>query len=433
MGGCCCKRSVLITKNNDHPLYNKMCENLKERKVKKLMQDAVMTAYEYLQPNGKSDKSLTSKIMRMNPSRAILCVLDKIFDYLNIEEVTLVSTGCKLFLYVATMDSIMDKYHDIPFALSSKKIMHVVEDTMAENINTRKESEDVEVLERGVAPFLNNNRLRLVKDEAQEEEAQSEKVAGNRKDKTPGPSPSVRKEESKRGSRSTHSYSSPWTTNSKNIHRYEKSPNITAKGLIKRQKSIMQQMIYMKNVMEAQQRENKDSFMKTVVFSDGMGEVYSDSDHLNKVLKSLSSEENCTVADMGSTNSFGNRKSSFAVPLEKRETRKPSKAVPLDAWVVSKLVADGQSSFRRLTKNSFTGREMITVPEISHNRPSMFHPYKLGCIEESLNESNDRKNTFSSESKDKKSESDFSDDSSMRSDNSVKVTFQMSSKKGQIS
>lgn len=51
--------------------------------------------------------------------------------------------------------------------------------------------------------------------------------------------------------------------------------------------------------MEAQKRENKDSFMKTVVFSDGMGEVYSDSDHLNKVLKSLSSEENFTAADMG--------------------------------------------------------------------------------------------------------------------------------------
>lgn len=50
--------------------------------------------------------------------------------------------------------------------------------------------------------------------------------------------------------------------------------------------------------MEAQKEKSKDSFMNTVVFSDGMGEVYTDADHLNNCLKSLSSDEFNKVADM---------------------------------------------------------------------------------------------------------------------------------------
>lgn len=35
----------------------------------------------------------------------------------------------------------------------------------------------------------------------------------------------------------------------------------------------------------------KDSLMNTVAFSDGMGEIYSDIDHLDKCLKSVNSDE----------------------------------------------------------------------------------------------------------------------------------------------
>jgi len=60
------------------------------------------------------------------------------------------------------------------------------------------------------------------------------------------------------------------------------------------------------------------------------------------------------------------------------QTRRNSPAVPLDAWIVSKLIGDEKSNLRRLTKKSFIGREKISIPQINPNRPSMFHPYQLG-------------------------------------------------------
>lgn len=89
-----------------------------------------------LQPNANKSLKTKSKIMSMKPTQGVLCVLDKIFDYLNIEEIEIVSTGCKLFLYVATMDSIMLKYKDLP-TFSSKKVLQVVEDHFLENQRTR--------------------------------------------------------------------------------------------------------------------------------------------------------------------------------------------------------------------------------------------------------------------------------------------------------
>lgn len=51
------------------------------------------------------------------------------------------------------------------------------------------------------------------------------------KNKTPDSLRSlVPEKESKRESKSTHSFNSPWTTNSKNVHRFEKSPPIGDKG-----------------------------------------------------------------------------------------------------------------------------------------------------------------------------------------------------------
>ena len=47
----------------------------------------------------------------------------------------------------------------------------------------------------------------------------------------------------------------------------------------------------MKSSINAHKEKSKDSFMNTVAFSDGMGEVYSDSDHFNKCLKSISSDD----------------------------------------------------------------------------------------------------------------------------------------------
>lgn len=46
--------------------------------------------------------------------------------------------------------------------------------------------------------------------------------------------PSGKPTQSKRGSRSSVSYNSPWTTNSRKTNRYEKSPTIGGKGLMKK-------------------------------------------------------------------------------------------------------------------------------------------------------------------------------------------------------
>mmetsp|Transcript_28407 Transcript_28407/g.28194 ORF Transcript_28407/g.28194 Transcript_28407/m.28194 type:complete len:270 (+) Transcript_28407:95-904(+) len=267
------------------------------------MEDAIMIAYEYLQPNSNKSAKTKSRIMSMKPSQGVLCVLDKIFDYLDIEEIEAVSTGCKLFLYVATLDSIMLKYKHIP-TFSSKKVLQIVEDHFLDNQRTRKGSEDVDQTLSSV------HCLKVIKHQRDNGKEQSDRASKFNKNKTPESLTSlVPEKESKRESKSTHSFNSPWTTNSKNVHRFEKSPPIGDKGSNNKNKSIIQQMMYMKNVMEAQKEKTKDSFMNTVVFSDGMGEVYTDADHLNNCLKSLSSEEFNKVADMNNPNNMSHLQS----------------------------------------------------------------------------------------------------------------------------
>mmetsp|Transcript_18002 Transcript_18002/g.20161 ORF Transcript_18002/g.20161 Transcript_18002/m.20161 type:complete len:80 (+) Transcript_18002:113-352(+) len=77
---------------------------------------------------------------------------------------------------------------------------------------------------------------------------------------------------------------------------------------------------------------------------------------------------------------------------------------------MSKLVSTQNSNFRRWTKsNHNNGLGIMKVSDT--NRPSMFHPYQLGCIKESLNESNDRRNTIN-ESIESSESYEESDDSS---------------------
>lgn len=67
--------------------------------------------------------------MTLKPSHGALWVLDKIFDYLDIEDMDIVSTGWKLFLYVASLDRILEKYQVTP-SYSSKKIIEEFEDEL---------------------------------------------------------------------------------------------------------------------------------------------------------------------------------------------------------------------------------------------------------------------------------------------------------------
>lgn len=50
--------------------------------------------------------------------------------------------------------------------------------------------------------------------------------------------------------------------------------------------------------VQANREKNKDAFMNTVAFSDGMGQVYSDEDHMNKCIKSISSDDNTSLLDV---------------------------------------------------------------------------------------------------------------------------------------
>jgi len=61
----------------------------------------------------------------------------------------------------------------------------------------------------------------------------------------------------------------------------EESPALR-KGLLSKQKTLMHQIMYMRNITQAQRERSQDSFKKTVAFSNGMGEAYSDVDHFNQ-------------------------------------------------------------------------------------------------------------------------------------------------------
>jgi len=346
MGGCCGTKAVLITENNNHHETKERRRIIKARMsskhVKKSQHDAMMIAYSYIESNGE-DKSSTANILKLKPNLGVLSLLDKIWDYLEFDDLERLAPWWKLFWYVVTLDRLLEKY-DHSYMSSKKAINYKQEfldsesgwEITFENQDTRKELSDKKFEIVNIQTMGSAKKGRISTDPVRVNQVKTEPIKPkslieSKKQISDSMLSSAQPKKSKAESGSSITWNSPWTMNSKKQSIYEKSP-IIGKKILNRQKTIMQQVMYMKNVINAQKDWPKDSFMNTVAFSDGMGEVYSDSDHLNKALLSINSDEIDIKEVDGKMNKLFNRQPTI-------DERRNSPSIPLDQWFMSKLVS----------------------------------------------------------------------------------------------
>ena len=60
--------------------------------------------------NTEEKSRFASMFFKIEPQVAVMGMLDKIFDYLTIEELEKFALVCKFFCYVATLDKLYEKY-----------------------------------------------------------------------------------------------------------------------------------------------------------------------------------------------------------------------------------------------------------------------------------------------------------------------------------
>mmetsp|Transcript_20483 Transcript_20483/g.22842 ORF Transcript_20483/g.22842 Transcript_20483/m.22842 type:complete len:145 (+) Transcript_20483:73-507(+) len=67
-------------------------------------------AYNYIQSECIIDEVQRTFLMVMKPKHGILCMLDKVFDYFDLEELERMTKVCRLFCFAATLERNYEKF-----------------------------------------------------------------------------------------------------------------------------------------------------------------------------------------------------------------------------------------------------------------------------------------------------------------------------------
>ena len=86
-----------------------------------------------MQTDKSVDNDTKIRIMKLKPAEGVLCFLDKIFDYLDFEDLEKWVFWWKLFWYTVTLDRILEKYEEDLW--SSIKTVDKIDEDLVENMS----------------------------------------------------------------------------------------------------------------------------------------------------------------------------------------------------------------------------------------------------------------------------------------------------------